>query len=486
MSAASIIAPAGRSICGTCSSPPRSGAPCVRSPRSEHSLPRRTCRRRGPSRSKRCCPSEKCRDRAAAARPARWPPRPRRRLLPADDDLAAARRRHGGRGLRRRRHHRDAPRRHARTDRARDAAVRRVALPRVGLGRRRGRSHRCHVAHGARRDHHRRHARDAGDGLGRWLDVGEAPPVERLARAPEARCARGGVARRRRRSAARRAHVGPAARDAAHGDRVCRPLPGGTGHGRALVVRPAHLTRRDGRCRERGRGRRRVDHLPLGTRCSLVLRRGPHGRPSFPGAPMTAPAARSYPAPDPTPRIAPLTWVSVFVRTLAIQGSWNYETLLGNGVGFALEPVLRRLPGGIHTDAFKAAMTRESAYFNAHPYLACVAMGALSRADLSGVPPERIERFRTAICGPLGSVGDRLVWAGWLPLSSLVALIAFGLGARPLAVLLTFVVMYNVGHFGLRIWGLHVGWTRGLAVASALANPVLRNGPADITRAAAA
>jgi len=197
-------------------------------------------------------------------------------------------------------------------------------------------------------------------------------------------------------------------------------------------------------------------------------------------------AARSYPAPDPAPRVSPLTWLSVFVRTLAIQGSWNYETLLGNGVGFALEPVLRQLPGGVHTEEFKAAVTRESAYFNAHPYLASVAVGALARAELSGVPAERIERFRTAICGPLGSVGDRLVWAGWLPLSSLVALVAFGLGARPLVVLATFVIMYNVGHFGLRIWGLYVGWTRGLAVASALANPVLRNGPAYIARAAAA
>ena len=200
---------------------------------------------------------------------------------------------------------------------------------------------------------------------------------------------------------------------------------------------------------------------------------------------MTA-ATRSYPAPDPTPHVSALTWLSVFIRTLAIQGSWNYETLLGNGVGFALEPVLRQLPGGVHTDAFKAAVTRESAYFNAHPYLASVAVGALARAELSGVPPERIERFRTAICGPLGSVGDRLVWAGWLPLSSLVALVAFGLGARPLVVVATFVLMYNVGHFGLRIWGLYVGWTRGLAVASALANPVLRSGPAYIARAAAA
>ena len=201
---------------------------------------------------------------------------------------------------------------------------------------------------------------------------------------------------------------------------------------------------------------------------------------------MTAAAASRYPAPDPTPRVSAMTWVSIFVRTLAIQGSWNYETLLGNGVGFALEPALRQLPGGVRSDAFKAAMARESAYFNAHPYLASVAVGALARAELSGVPAERIERFRTAICGPLGSVGDRLVWAGWLPLSSLVALVAFGLGARPMMVVLTFVLMYNIGHFGLRIWGLYVGWTRGLAVASALANPVLRSGPAYIARAAAA
>jgi mannose/fructose/N-acetylgalactosamine-specific phosphotransferase system component IID len=203
---------------------------------------------------------------------------------------------------------------------------------------------------------------------------------------------------------------------------------------------------------------------------------------------MTAPAAATHgvPSPDSTPRVSAMTWVSIFIRTLAIQGSWNYETLLGNGVGFVLEPALRQLPGGVHSDAFKAAMARESAYFNAHPYLTSVAIGALAKAELSGVPPERIERFRTALCGPLGSVGDRLVWAGLLPFSSLVALIAFGVGARPLAVVAIFLVIYNAGHLGLRIWGLRVGWTRGLAVAGALANPVLRNGPAWIARASAA
>ena len=202
---------------------------------------------------------------------------------------------------------------------------------------------------------------------------------------------------------------------------------------------------------------------------------------------MTAPAfSAAASAPAPAPSLPVTTWVSIFLRLLAIQGAWNYETLLGNGIGFCVEPALRHLPGGVHGAAFKEAMARESAYFNAHPYLASVAVGALARAELSGVPAERIERFRTALAGPLGSVGDRLVWAGWLPFASLVSLAAFGLGARPLLVVGLFLVLYNAGHFALRIWGLRVGWTRGLAVAPALGNPLLRGGPAHVGRAAAA
>jgi PTS system mannose-specific IID component len=190
----------------------------------------------------------------------------------------------------------------------------------------------------------------------------------------------------------------------------------------------------------------------------------------------------------PAPRTTELpfrTRLGIFVRLLAIQGAWNYETLLGNGIGFCIEPALRLLPGGRHTPAFHAALARESKYFNAHPYLASVAVGALARAELDGEPAERIERFRTALCGPLGSVGDRLVWAGWLPFCSLASLALFGLGARAIAVVGFFLLVYNVGHFALRIWGLNTGWTHGLRVASALGNPVLRRGPQQIGRLAA-
>lgn len=182
------------------------------------------------------------------------------------------------------------------------------------------------------------------------------------------------------------------------------------------------------------------------------------------------------------PRLPLTTKITMALRLFAIQGVWTYETMLGNGIAFAMEPALRRLPGGAFGEPYRTAMVRHSGYFNAHPYLAAVAVGALARAELDGVPAAQIERFRVAAPGPLGSVGDRLIWAGWLPLCSSLALLAFGLGMSPAGVVLLFLGVYNTGHVALRLWALHAGWRDGLRVAQALGNPVLRQGPAHVAR----
>ena len=206
--------------------------------------------------------------------------------------------------------------------------------------------------------------------------------------------------------------------------------------------------------------------------------------------PSTAPAGGA-PAPGASgdgravPALPFLTWASIFLRLLAIQASWNYEILLGTGIGFCTEPALRLLPGGKGGEAYRAALARQSQYFNAHPYLAAIAVGALVRAELEGVPPARIERFRTALCGPLGSVGDRLVWAAWLPFCSVVGLLLFGLGVGPAWVVGGFLLLYNVGHVALRAWALNVGLARGMQVASALGTPILRFGPQWLGQAVA-
>jgi len=174
----------------------------------------------------------------------------------------------------------------------------------------------------------------------------------------------------------------------------------------------------------------------------------------------------------------------ILLRLFTVQGSWNYERMLGIGFGVAEEPLLRRLPPDANGERYRAALARGTHFFNAHPYLAGMAVGAAARAEHDGVSAEQIERLRTALSGPLGSLGDRLVWAGWLPFNSGLALagIAFGLGWWAIA---GFVVLYNVGHVGLRWWALRAGWTHGLRVADALRHPVLRRAAAVVAPAMA-
>jgi PTS system mannose-specific IID component len=160
-------------------------------------------------------------------------------------------------------------------------------------------------------------------------------------------------------------------------------------------------------------------------------------------------------------------------RLFTIQAAFSYERMLGVGFGFVAEPMLRDLKGDGNTPAFRQAVARESRFFNAHPYLASLAVGAAVRAELDGVPAEKIERLRSALAGPLGSLGDRLIWAGWLPACAAVGLLLVALSAGAWAVA-AFLVLYNVMHVWLRVWGLKAGWRSGVGVAGALAAPGLQ------------
>jgi mannose PTS system EIID component len=165
------------------------------------------------------------------------------------------------------------------------------------------------------------------------------------------------------------------------------------------------------------------------------------------------------------------------LRLFTVQGSWNYEYMIGLGVGVAEEPLLRDLPGGPDGAAYRAALGRGAHFFNAHPYLAGLAVGAAARAEYEGASPEQIERLRTALAGPLGSLGDRLVWAGWLPFAAGLAIAGVALGLGWVAVA-GFLVVYNVGHLALRWWALSAGWAHGTRVPTALHHPGLRRAAA--------
>ncbi|WP_420129977.1 PTS system mannose/fructose/sorbose family transporter subunit IID [Longimicrobium sp.] len=158
---------------------------------------------------------------------------------------------------------------------------------------------------------------------------------------------------------------------------------------------------------------------------------------------------------------------AMLLRSLAVQGSWNYQTLIGTGMAFVLAPALRH----VYADdpaKLREALARHAALFNAHPYLAGVAAGALARLEADGVPPELIDRFKSAVRGSLGSMGDRLVWLTWRPACALLMVALLLAGAGWWIAVLAFLIAYNALHLWMRVWGLNAGWRDGLQVARAL------------------
>lgn len=159
------------------------------------------------------------------------------------------------------------------------------------------------------------------------------------------------------------------------------------------------------------------------------------------------------------------------VRLLGVQAAWNYERMQGTGMGHAVEAVLR---GSLADDParYREALGRASAFFNANPYLAAAAVGAEARAELDGTPGPLIERLRTALCGPLGSLGDRLFWTGLVPAlaSAAIAAVALGWGWWPV---LGFVLVHNVIRLSLGPWLLALGWRHGIQVGGAIMRSAL-------------
>jgi PTS system mannose-specific IID component len=141
--------------------------------------------------------------------------------------------------------------------------------------------------------------------------------------------------------------------------------------------------------------------------------------------------------------------------------------MIGGGFAFAMLPVIKALFGR-SPEATQEALQRHSEHFNAHPYLADLALGATIGMEEQGRDPEEIRRFKLAVRGPLGSLGDGLVWVGWRPAVVLGTLVLALAGAPPGATVIFFLVVYNLGHIALRAWGFKVGLDRGAQVGDAL------------------
>jgi mannose/fructose/N-acetylgalactosamine-specific phosphotransferase system component IID len=144
--------------------------------------------------------------------------------------------------------------------------------------------------------------------------------------------------------------------------------------------------------------------------------------------------------------------------------------MLSIGFCFALVPVANTL--------FKDRQKRIEFYnrhlnfFNAHPYFSSFALGAISRVEedmvLEGKEDYvRIDRLKNALMGPLGAIGDQLVWATLKPASILVCLLGVLLIKSydtKIIFLFVLLILYNIPHLYIRIFGVIKGYQAGYEV----------------------
>lgn len=149
-------------------------------------------------------------------------------------------------------------------------------------------------------------------------------------------------------------------------------------------------------------------------------------------------------------------------RLLAVQAAWNYERMQGVGIAWAslplLEPLAARDP-----DHHREAVARSTEFFNANPALGGVALGAAARAEHDGLPGDQVARLRTALCGPLGALGDQLFWMGLVPGLAAATLLLLALGAGWWVVAILVGVFVTI-RLGVGWWALGLGWQHGLRV----------------------
>ena len=157
---------------------------------------------------------------------------------------------------------------------------------------------------------------------------------------------------------------------------------------------------------------------------------------------------------------------AVLFRSLFVQGSWNYETLIGTGFAFTILPVLRF----VHPteEALRAAIERHTGLFNSHPYFATIAAGAVARLEAEGADPRMVERFKSALRGSLGSLGDQLIWSAWRPAIVLLGILLLLAGTVWWVAVLVFLTVYNLLNVALRVWGWSVGTRGGMEVGKVL------------------
>ncbi len=145
----------------------------------------------------------------------------------------------------------------------------------------------------------------------------------------------------------------------------------------------------------------------------------------------------------------------IFLRSLLIQGSWNFWRMQNLGFAFALMPLLSKPLDRVEPRDF---LLRHLQTFNTHPVFTAPILGVVSRLEEEG-SAEEAARFKETLMAPYAALGDSLFGNSLRPLSAAGALL-FAFWGMLLAPVV-YLALYNPLHLWVRLKGFAAGYGRG-------------------------
>lgn len=148
----------------------------------------------------------------------------------------------------------------------------------------------------------------------------------------------------------------------------------------------------------------------------------------------------------------------VWLRQFLLQGCWNYEGMQNVGFAYCMLPALRERYRE-SPEALLRALKRHLEFFNTHPAMAGVILGASVRLEervASGeADPRSVGTFKVGLMGSLGAIGDSFFWGALKPMSSVAGVILSLV--HPLLGIVALLLLYNVSHLVIRYRGFAAG-----------------------------